>query len=109
MAYGQSDALPMARGSGWTVVARDLALNPMYRRNDTTGVFSAYPPASDGKRTFRIVWTGKQIIAWGGEREIARRTYQCPSHCARGAPCAVPPPCVDVTYAYQNDGVLLTP
>jgi hypothetical protein len=48
----------------------------LYVRDDATGKWQPRKTVGDGKRTFRLIWTGTQLIAWGGTRETVGTVAQ---------------------------------
>jgi hypothetical protein len=59
------------------------------------------------QREFRILWTGQELIAWGGSR-LTKTNYACP--CDEDHPCGeMPRSCQSVQRLFYNDGLIYKP
>ncbi len=95
-------------GALW-VATRDLTRT--WRMPDSGAwepVRDALAPASMAGRSWRVVWTGTRLLAWGGLRETGSEPYDCSAPCPEGAPCAEQI-CTRRTWAHHLDGLVYTP
>ncbi|MCI0636481.1 MAG: hypothetical protein L0206_21565, partial [Actinobacteria bacterium] len=65
-------------------------------------------PASMEGRTWRAVWTGRRLVAWGGLYAISREQYDCSGPCPPGAPC-MEQMCTRTEWGQHADGIVYTP
>ncbi len=108
--YGAAQAHVIGRMEGelW-VATRDLTRT---WRMPEAGAWSPVddvlsPPSMQG-RSWRVVWTGRRLLAWGGLRETASHTYDCSPPCPPGAPC-MQRMCTRRDWGHHVDGLVYTP
>lgn len=72
-----------------------------------TSPIDSYANTRHEDREFRLIWTGKELLAWGGS-QLEKDSYVCP--CGEGRPCGgMPRSCLAVQRVFYNDGLIYTP